>query len=121
MMPRRRDAQKVAIVTGLAAPTIERRLKCLQPANRACTASARGHGVRRAGHCRCLGRQALVGVFGTGDQPIAPALHRFSCDRAGSTVTEVDGASHFVMLSKPDVVAAVIHEAAMASAATPVA
>jgi pimeloyl-ACP methyl ester carboxylesterase len=61
------------------------------------------------------------GVFGTGDRPIAPDLHRFSYGRAGSTVTEVDGASHFVMLSKPDVVAAVIREAAMASAATPVA
>jgi pimeloyl-ACP methyl ester carboxylesterase len=61
------------------------------------------------------------GVFGTGDRPISPDLHRFSYDRAGSTVTEVDGASHFVMLSKPDVVAAVIREAAIASAATPVA
>ncbi len=61
------------------------------------------------------------GVFGTGDQPIAPQLHRFSHDRAGSSVTEVDGASHFVMMSKPDVVASVIREAAMASAAHPVA
>ena len=61
------------------------------------------------------------GVFGTGDQPIAPQLHRFSYDRAGSNVTEVDGASHFVMMSKPDVVASVIREAAMASAADPVA
>jgi pimeloyl-ACP methyl ester carboxylesterase len=51
------------------------------------------------------------GVFGTADQPIAPQLHRFSYDRAGSTVTEVDGASHFVMLSKPDVVARVIRQA----------
>src|SRR3954453_14076943 len=54
------------------------------------------------------------GVFGTGDQPIAPQLHRFSYDRAGSTVTEVEGASHFVMLSKPDVVAGVIREAVKA-------
>jgi pimeloyl-ACP methyl ester carboxylesterase len=61
------------------------------------------------------------GVFGTADQPIAPQLHRFSYDRAGSKVTEVEGASHFVMLSKPDVVASVIREAAMASAAHPVA
>ena len=59
-------------------------------------------------------------VFGTADQPIAPQLHRFSYDRAGSKVTEVDGASHFVMLSKPYVVASVIREAAMASAAHPV-
>jgi pimeloyl-ACP methyl ester carboxylesterase len=60
-------------------------------------------------------------VFGTGDRPISPDLHRFSYDRAGSTATEADRASHFVMVSKPDVVAGVIREAAMASAATPVA
>ena len=59
-------------------------------------------------------------VFGTGDEPIAPQLHRFSYERAGSKVTEVEGASHFVMLSKPDVVAGVIREAVMACAANPV-
>jgi pimeloyl-ACP methyl ester carboxylesterase len=57
------------------------------------------------------------GVFGTGDQPIAPQLHRFSYERAGSTVTEVEGASHFLMLSHPDAVADVIRQAATASAA----
>jgi pimeloyl-ACP methyl ester carboxylesterase len=61
------------------------------------------------------------GVFGTGDQPIAPQLHRFSTARAGSTVTEVEGASHFVMLSHPDVVSGVIREAVAASAASMVA
>jgi len=55
-------------------------------------------------------------VFGTADYPVAPELHRFSYDRAGSTVTEVEGASHFLMLSQPDIVAAVIREAAVASA-----
>jgi pimeloyl-ACP methyl ester carboxylesterase len=55
-------------------------------------------------------------VFGTADYPVAPALHRFSYDRAGSTVTEVDGASHFLMRSQPDIVAGVIREAVMASA-----
>jgi pimeloyl-ACP methyl ester carboxylesterase len=50
-------------------------------------------------------------VFGTGDLPVAPELHRFSYDRAGSIVTEVEGASHFLMLSKPDTVADVIREA----------
>jgi pimeloyl-ACP methyl ester carboxylesterase len=54
-------------------------------------------------------------VFGTADQPIAPQLHRFSYDRAGSTVTAVEGASHFVLLSRPDVVADVIHDAVQAS------
>jgi pimeloyl-ACP methyl ester carboxylesterase len=58
------------------------------------------------------------GVFGTGDRPISPDLHRFSYGRAGSTVTEVEGASHFVMLSKPDVVAGVIRDAVKASAAS---
>jgi pimeloyl-ACP methyl ester carboxylesterase len=53
-------------------------------------------------------------VFGTGDQPIAPQLHRFSYDRAGSTVTAVEGASHFVQLSQPDIVAGVIHDAVRA-------
>ena len=56
-------------------------------------------------------------VFGTADHPIAPELYRFSLERAGSTVTEVDGASHFVMLSNPDVVAGVIREAVTKSAA----
>jgi pimeloyl-ACP methyl ester carboxylesterase len=60
-------------------------------------------------------------VFGTGDQPVAPELHRFQYARAGSTVTEVEGASHFLMLSRPDEVAGVIREAAIASAASPVA
>jgi pimeloyl-ACP methyl ester carboxylesterase len=57
-------------------------------------------------------------VFGTADQPIAPQLHRFSYDRAGSTVTAVEGASHFVLLSQPDVVADVIHDAVQASPST---
>jgi pimeloyl-ACP methyl ester carboxylesterase len=56
-------------------------------------------------------------VFGTADYPVAPELHRFSYDRAASTVTEVEGASHFLMLSQPDLVAGVIREAVIASAA----
>jgi pimeloyl-ACP methyl ester carboxylesterase len=59
-------------------------------------------------------------VFGTADQPIAPQLHRFSYERAGSQVTEVEGASHFLMLSQPDAVAGVIREAVLACAANPV-
>jgi pimeloyl-ACP methyl ester carboxylesterase len=57
-------------------------------------------------------------VFGTADQPIAPRLHRFSYDRAGSTVTAVEGASHFVHVSRPDVVAGVIGDAVAASTST---
>jgi pimeloyl-ACP methyl ester carboxylesterase len=54
-------------------------------------------------------------VFGTADRPIAPELHRFSYDRAGSTVTQVEGASHFLMMSQPDIVAGIIREAVIAS------
>jgi pimeloyl-ACP methyl ester carboxylesterase len=57
------------------------------------------------------------GVYGTGDQPIAPQLHRFSFGRAGSTVTEIEGASHFVMVSEPDIVTGVIRDAAKSAAA----
>jgi pimeloyl-ACP methyl ester carboxylesterase len=54
-------------------------------------------------------------VFGSGDLPVAPELHRFSYERAGSTVTEVEGASHFLMRSQPDIVASVIRDAMTAS------
>ena len=54
-------------------------------------------------------------VYGTADRPVAPALHRFSYERAGTKVTEVEGASHLLMLSQPDIVAGVISEAAKAS------
>ena len=57
------------------------------------------------------------GVFGTADQPIAPELHRFSFGRAGSTVTEIEGASHFAMVSQPAVVAGVIRDAVNSVAA----
>ena len=56
-------------------------------------------------------------VFGTADLPVAPEQHRFSYDRAGSTVTEVQGASHFVLMSQPGIVAGVIREAVTACAA----
>jgi pimeloyl-ACP methyl ester carboxylesterase len=60
-------------------------------------------------------------VFGTADRPVAPELQRFQYARAGSTVTEVEGASHLVMLSKPEVVAGVIREAVTVSAESQVA
>jgi pimeloyl-ACP methyl ester carboxylesterase len=56
-------------------------------------------------------------VLGTADHPIALELHRFSNARAGSTVTEIEGASHFAMISKPEVVAGVIRDAVTSSAA----
>jgi len=60
-------------------------------------------------------------VFGTGDLPVAPELHRFSFDRAGSKVTEGDGASHLLMVSQPEIVASVIREAVIASTVSVVA
>ena len=60
-------------------------------------------------------------VDGTGDLPVAPALHRFSYDRAGSKVTEVDGASHLLMLSQPETVAGAIRDAVTALTAGAVA
>jgi pimeloyl-ACP methyl ester carboxylesterase len=55
-------------------------------------------------------------VFGTGDHPIATELHRFSNARAGSTVTEIEGASHFAQISHPEVVAGIIRDAVKSSA-----
>jgi pimeloyl-ACP methyl ester carboxylesterase len=57
------------------------------------------------------------GVLGTADGVIHPDVHRFSYERAGATVTEVDGASHVVMVSHPEVVAGVVMTAAGTSAA----
>jgi pimeloyl-ACP methyl ester carboxylesterase len=51
------------------------------------------------------------GVLPTADRAIHPDLHRFSYDRMGAMVTEVEGASHAVMLSRPDVVGEVVREA----------
>jgi pimeloyl-ACP methyl ester carboxylesterase len=41
------------------------------------------------------------GVFGTADRCIDPGVHRFSYERMGAQVTEVEGASHVVMISHP--------------------
>jgi pimeloyl-ACP methyl ester carboxylesterase len=60
-------------------------------------------------------------VFGTGDHPIAVELQRFTYGRAGATVTEIEGASHFSMVSNPEIVAGVIRAAVMSSAANLVA
>jgi pimeloyl-ACP methyl ester carboxylesterase len=47
-------------------------------------------------------------VFGTADRCIDPGVHRFSYDRMGATVTEIEGASHVVMISHPKEVAQVV-------------
>jgi pimeloyl-ACP methyl ester carboxylesterase len=50
-------------------------------------------------------------VLPTADGAIHPDVHRFSYNRIGASVTEVEGASHVVMLSRPGVVADVVRAA----------
>jgi pimeloyl-ACP methyl ester carboxylesterase len=59
------------------------------------------------------------GVFGTADRCIDPGVHRFSYERMGAQSTEVQGASHVVMISHPKEVAAVVMSAVHACAAQP--
>jgi pimeloyl-ACP methyl ester carboxylesterase len=47
-------------------------------------------------------------VFGSADRCIDPGVHRFSFERMGATVTEIEGASHVVMISHPKEVAEVV-------------
>ena len=51
-----------------------------------------------------MANQASMAVFPTADGAINPEVHRFSYERAGATVVEVEGSSHAVMLSHPEVV-----------------
>jgi pimeloyl-ACP methyl ester carboxylesterase len=50
-------------------------------------------------------------VIPTEDGAINPDVHRFSYERAGATTIEAQGASHVVMISRPNVVADVIRQA----------
>jgi pimeloyl-ACP methyl ester carboxylesterase len=52
------------------------------------------------------------GIVADADKSIPPALERFEYQRAHSHVTEVEGASHVVMISHPGTVANVIEHAA---------
>ena len=56
------------------------------------------------------------GIVPTADTTINPDVHRFGFQRAGMTVREVEGASHAVALSRPEVVADVIRAAVRATA-----
>jgi pimeloyl-ACP methyl ester carboxylesterase len=51
-------------------------------------------------------------VLPTADGAIDPGLHRFSYERMGAQITEVEGASHVVMISHPKEVAEVVMTAA---------
>src|SRR5215831_14812464 len=59
------------------------------------------------------------GVLGTADRCIDPGVHRFSYERMGATVTEIEGASHVVMVSHPKEVAEVVMTAVHAAAMQP--
>jgi pimeloyl-ACP methyl ester carboxylesterase len=59
------------------------------------------------------------GVLGTADRCIDPGVHRFSYDRMGATVTEIEGASHVVMISHPMEVAEVVMTAVRKCAVQP--
>jgi pimeloyl-ACP methyl ester carboxylesterase len=48
------------------------------------------------------------GVLGSADRCIDPGVHRFSYPRMDATVTEIEGASHVVMISHPKQVAEVV-------------
>ena len=58
-------------------------------------------------------------VLPTADRCIDPGVHRFSYERMGAEITEVQGASHVVMISHPKEVAAVVMTAVRACAAQP--
>jgi pimeloyl-ACP methyl ester carboxylesterase len=65
-------------------------------------------------------RSRLVwGVLGTADRCIDPGVHRFSYERMGAKVTEIEGASHVVMVSHPKEVAEVVMTAVHAAAMQP--
>jgi hypothetical protein len=51
-------------------------------------------------------------VLPTADRCIDPGVHRFSYERMGAQITEVEGASHVVMISHPKEVAEVVMTAA---------
>ena len=58
-------------------------------------------------------------VLPTADRCIDPGVHRFSYTRMGAEITEVEGASHVVMISHPKKVAEVVMAAVRACAAQP--
>ena len=58
-------------------------------------------------------------VLGTADRCIDPGVHRFSYERMGATVTEIEGASHVVMISHPKEVAEVVMTAVRTCAVQP--
>jgi pimeloyl-ACP methyl ester carboxylesterase len=58
-------------------------------------------------------------VLPTADRCIDPGVHHFSYERMGAQITQVEGASHVVMISHPKKVAEVVMAAARESAGQP--
>jgi len=58
-------------------------------------------------------------VLPTADRCIDPGVHRFSYERMGAQITEIEGASHVVMISHPKEVAEVVMTAVRACAVQP--
>ena len=58
-------------------------------------------------------------VLGTADRCIDPGVHRFSYDRMGATVTEIEGSSHVAMISHRKEVAEVVMTAVRSCAGQP--
>ncbi len=58
-------------------------------------------------------------VLPTADRCIDPGVHRFSYERMDAQITEVEGASHVVMISHPKEVAEVVMTAVRTCAAQP--
>jgi pimeloyl-ACP methyl ester carboxylesterase len=58
-------------------------------------------------------------VVATGDRAAGTDVVRAMAERAGATITEIEG-SHVIMVSQPDAVTRVILDAVAATAAAPV-
>jgi pimeloyl-ACP methyl ester carboxylesterase len=58
-------------------------------------------------------------VLGSADRCIDPGVHRFSYERMGATVTEIEGGSHVVMISHPEEVAEIVTTAVRACGGQP--
>ena len=56
-------------------------------------------------------------ILGTADLCIDPGVHRFSYERMGATITEIEGSSHVAMISHPQEVAEVVMAAVRGTAA----
>jgi pimeloyl-ACP methyl ester carboxylesterase len=56
--------------------------------------------------------RSVWAVLPTADGAIDPGLHRFSYERMGAQITQIEGASHVVMISHPKEVAKVVMTAA---------